>query len=67
MMGRRHMARLCAFAGWACLAVAVAIAVLTLPFADANATSDDEQASAQRRDIVNDERLCDFSRSVSFK
>ena len=45
-MGRRHMARLCAFAGWAGLAVAVAIAALTLPLADANATSDDEQASS---------------------
>jgi hypothetical protein len=46
MMGRRHMARLYAFAGWAGLAVAVAIAALTLPLADANATSDDEQASS---------------------
>jgi membrane-bound ClpP family serine protease len=46
MMGRRHIARLRAFAGWACLAAAVAIAALTLPLADANATSDDEQASS---------------------
>jgi ATP-dependent protease ClpP protease subunit len=46
MMGRRHMARLCAFAGWAALAAAVAIAPLTLPLADTDATSDDEQASS---------------------
>jgi hypothetical protein len=46
MIGRRHMARLCAFAGWAALAGAVAIAPLTLSLADTDATSDDEQASS---------------------
>jgi hypothetical protein len=42
MMGRRHLARLRAFAGWACLAAALAIAPLTLRVVAPAATPDED-------------------------
>jgi hypothetical protein len=45
-MGRRHMARLRAFAGWASLAAAVAIAALTLPVATPAATPDEDETAS---------------------
>src|SRR5262245_50977069 len=42
MMGRTHMARLCAFAAWASLAAAVAMVALMPPVAAAKATPDEQ-------------------------
>jgi hypothetical protein len=46
MMRRRHIARLCAFAGWAAVAAAVAIAPLTLRVAAPAATPDEDETAS---------------------
>jgi hypothetical protein len=46
MMGRRHIARLHAFAGWACVVAAVAIAPLTLRIAAPAATPDEDETAS---------------------